>query len=290
MGEWEKIVSGTDSEPPAASARTVVIEPAGRWNAVDFGEIWRFRELLFTLVARDITVRYRQTLLGAAWVLVRPLLGVAIFTVVFGRLVKVPSDGYPYPVFVLAALVPWSFFASAVAACGNSLVGSAGLVSKVYFPRLIVPLASVGSALVDLLVSTAFLALLLPAFGIPPTARLALFPLLLVPSILLALGVGTFFSALIVSYRDFGGLMGFLLQLWMYVTPVVYPASLVPADWRWLLSFNPVAAQVEGFRSAFLGKPFDLPALAVSAAVSAFLFLASGLYFSRVERRFADVI
>jgi lipopolysaccharide transport system permease protein len=256
----------------------------------DLPELWRFRELLWTLLARDLTVRYRQTLLGVAWVVVRPLAGMAVFTVVFGRLAGLPSEGYPYPLFVLSALIPWTFFSSAVSAAGNSLTGSAGLIGKIHFPRIILPAASVCNALVDLLVTSIFLLCLLPLFGVPFGPGLALFPLALVPLLLLAFGLGTLSSALVVSYRDFGGLMAFLLQLWMYLTPVVYPASLVPPGWRRLLSLNPVAAQVDAFRAVFLGKPFDWASLAISTAVSAAIFLGGVAYFHRVERRFADVI
>lgn len=286
----EKIVSGTDTAPSATTTRTVVIEPSGRWEWPDFREIWRFRELLLTLVSRDVTVRYRQTLLGMAWVVIRPLLGVAIFTVVFGRLARIPSDGYPYPLFVLAALIPWNFFSSGVSASGNSLVGSAGMIGKVYFPRLVLPLASIGGPTVDLAVSSLFLLLLLPAFAVPLGPNLLAFPLLFVSLLLFSLGVGTLFSVLIVSYRDFGGLMAFLLQVWMYATPVVYSSTLVPPAWRPILLLNPLAALVEGFRSVFLGKPFDWAAIGVSSAVSLALFVAAAMLFSRAERRFADVI
>jgi lipopolysaccharide transport system permease protein len=276
--------------PPAPAGVRVVIEPAGRLRLPDFREVWKFRELLATLVARDVTIRYRQTLLGVAWVVLRPLLGVAIFTVVFGKLARIPSDGYPYPVFVLAGLVPWNFFASAATAAGNSLVGSAGLIGKIYFPRLVLPLASVGGAVVDFAVSAAFLLLLLPVYGVPFGPNLLALPLAFLPLLAFSLAVGTLFSILIVSYRDFGGLMAFLFQVWMYATPIVYSSTLVPPAWRPLLLANPLAAQVEAFRSVFLGKPFDLPSLAVSSAVSFALFLAALACFSRSERRFADVI
>ncbi|HEY5995928.1 MAG TPA: ABC transporter permease [Candidatus Deferrimicrobiaceae bacterium] len=284
------IRTAKDGAASAAAGGRVLIEPAGRWPMPDFGEVWRYRELLWTLVARDITVRYRQTLLGVAWVVIRPLLGVAIFTVVFGKLARIPSDGYPYPLFVLAALIPWTFFSSTASACGNSLIGSAGLIGKVYFPRLVLPLASAGGPTVDLAVSSLFLVLLLPFFGARPGPGLLALPLLVACLFLFSLGVGTLFSVLIVSYRDFGGLMAFMLQVWMYATPVVYSSTLVPPAWRPLLLLNPLSALVEGFRSAFLGKPFEPGPLAVSASVSVLLFLAAAAVFSKAERRFADVI
>jgi len=271
-------------------ARKTTIQPSSGWKSLDPGEIWNYRELLWILTARDIKVRYKQTALGVLWVILRPVLSVAIFTVVFGYLVKVPSDGYPYPVFVLAGLIPWTLFSSAVAASGNSLVGSAGLISKIYFPRLIIPAASIGSALVDFAFSAAFLLAIMPLFGVPWSPSLLWLPVLLLLVFFLALGVGALFSALIVSYRDFVGLMGYLLQVWMYATPIVYPASLFPERWRWVLYLNPMAGLTEGFRAAFLGKPMEPGPLALSSIM---VIAAMGIgvaYFGKTERRFADVI
>lgn len=267
-----------------------VIEPSRGWRMLDLGELWAYRELLWVLAARDVRVRYKQTFLGAGWAIVRPVLTMLIFTAVFGRLAQMPSEGYPYSVWVYAALLPWTFFASAVGTSGQSLVGSANLISKVYFPRLIVPLSSIGAALVDFAVSTAVLFLLMAWHGVGWTANLLAAPLLLLAVVFTALGIGTLLSALTVAYRDVIHLLPFLLQIWMYVTPVVYPASLVPERWRWALWVNPMGGLSEGFRSAFLGKPFDVPALALSLAVSVALFLIGVAYFERVERRFADVI
>lgn len=257
---------------------------------LDVREFWRYRELLWVLILRDIKVRYKQTVLGAAWVVLRPLIGTAVFTLVFGMLVRVPSDGYPYAVFVYSALLPWSFFAGAVGTAGNSVVGSSGLIGKVYFPRLVVPAASVGSGFVDLAVSSIFLLALLPLFGVRWGVNLLAIPLLAFAVVFLALGVGTLFSALIVSYRDFSAVLTFLLQIWMFATPVVYPSSLVPGNLRFLLHLNPMAALVEGFRSAFLGRPFDVVGLSVSVALALVIFSGSVAYFGKVEARFADII
>lgn len=257
---------------------------------LDVRELWRYRELLWGLILRDIKVRYKQTVLGAAWVILRPLLGTAVFTLVFGMLVRVPSDGYPYAVFVYSALLPWTFFAGAVGAAGNSLVGSSGLVGKVYFPRLVIPAASVGSGIVDLAVSSLFLLVLLPLFGVGWGVGLLALPILALAVMFLALGVGTLFSALIVSYRDFSAVLAFLLQFWMFATPVVYPSSLVPGNLRFLLHLNPMAALVEGFRSAFLGRPFDVFGLSVSVALALIVFAGGVAYFGKVEGRFADII
>lgn len=257
---------------------------------LDAGELWSCRELLWVLALRDIKVRYKQTVLGVLWVIIRPLASMILFTLIFGKLAKIPSDGYPYAVFVFAALVPWTFFSSAVAASGNSLVGYAGLINKIYFPRIIIPIASMGSGLVDLAISAAFLLAIMPLFGVALSPYLLAFPVLLAAVLLLALGVGTLFSALTATYRDFGGILTFVMQVWMFATPVIYPASLIPESWRWVLHFNPMAALIEGFRSAFLGKPFDLPALGVSFAVAAAFFVVGVGYFQKIERRFADII
>jgi lipopolysaccharide transport system permease protein len=280
----EEGISGT------AAGRRTLISPSRGWRALDLREIWNYRELLWILAARDIKVRYRQTALGVAWVILRPVLSVAIFTAVFGYLAKIPSEGYPYPVFVLAALVPWTFFSAAVAASGNSVMGSTGLIGKIYFPRLIIPMASIGSTIVDFAFSSVFLLVLLPLFGIAWTPSLLWIPALLLMVLCLALGVGTLFSALIVRYRDFVGLMGYLLQVWMYATPVVYPASLVPERWRWVLFLNPMAGLTEGFRAAFLGKPLEPVPVALSCVSAAAILAAGAAYFAKMERRFADII
>ncbi len=257
---------------------------------LDVGELWAYRDLLGMLILRDIRLRYKQTVLGVAWVVLRPLASMIVFTLVFGKLAKIPSDGYPYAVFVFSGLIPWTFFAGAAGAAGNSLVGSAGLIGKVYFPRLIIPLASVGSGLVDMAVSTVFLLAMMPFFGVWWGFHLAAVPLLLLAVLAFALGIGTLFSALNVAYRDFGGVMAFGLQLWMYATPVVYPSSLIPPGLRWILHFNPMAALVEGFRSALLGKPFDWAALGFAFAAAVAAFALGIAYFEKVERGFADII
>jgi lipopolysaccharide transport system permease protein len=267
-----------------------VIEPPKGWRMLDWRELWAYRELLWVLTARDIKVRYKQTVLGAAWAIIRPVTTMAIFSIVFGQLAKMPSDGYPYPVFVYAGLLPWTFFAGAIAASGQSLVGSSQLVSKVYFPRLVIPIASVGAGLVDMLIATVILLLMMLWWGVGWSPNLLATPLLLAGLLLAALGIGTFLSALTVAYRDFAHLTPFLMQVWMYVTPVIFPASIVPERWRWLLYLNPMTGIVEGFRSAFLGKPFDFAGLTVSFGLAAVFFAIGVAYFEKVERRFADII
>ena len=267
-----------------------VIEPPKGWRMLDWRELWAYRELLWVLTMRDIKVRYKQTVLGAAWAIIRPFITMVIFSVVFGQLAKMPSDGFPYPVFVYAGLLPWTFFAGAIGASGNSLVGSAHLVSKVYFPRLIIPLSSVGAGLVDLLVSTGILLLMMLWYGVGWSFNLLVAPLLLLGVVFISLGVGTLLSALTVAYRDFTHLTPFVIQIWMYITPVIFPVSLVPERWQWLLYINPMTGLVEGFRSAFLGKPFDLQGLAISFAIAIAVFAIGVAYFEKVERRFADII
>lgn len=271
-------------------AHVTVIEPPRGWHMLDWRELWAYRELLWVLTARDVKVRYKQSVLGAGWAIIRPFTTMVIFSVVFGQLAKMPSDGMPYPVFVYAALLPWTFFSTAITTSAQSLVGSSHLVSKVYFPRLIIPLASAGAGLVDLLISTAILLLMMLWYGVGWSWNLLAAPLLLLAVVFAALGIGTLLSALTVAYRDFTHITPFLVQIWMYVTPVVFPVSLVPKEWQWLLYLNPMTGLVEGFRSAFLGKPFDLSGLAVSLAVAVALFAIGVAYFERVERRFADII
>lgn len=267
-----------------------VIEPTKGWRMLDWRELWAYRELLWVLTSRDIRVRYKQTVLGAGWAILRPFTTMVIFSVVFGQLAKMPSDGYPYPVFVYAGLLPWTFFAAAIGTSGGSLVGSSHLVSKVYFPRLIIPLSSIGAGFVDLLISTGILLLMMLYYGVGWSWNLLAAPLLLLFVIFTALGVGTLLSALTVAYRDFAHLTPFMVQIWMYITPVIFPVSLVPERWQWLLYLNPMTGLVEGFRSAFLGKPFDMTGLGISFAIAIAFFLIGVAYFEKVERRFADII
>jgi lipopolysaccharide transport system permease protein len=242
------------------------------------------------LTARDVKVRYKQTVLGFVWAIIQPVMLMIVFSIFFGGLAQMPSDGVPYPIFVFAALLPWTFFAGAISASANSLIGSAHLVSKVYFPRIIIPLSSIGAGLVDFAISAGVLLLLMAWYGVGWTFNLLAAPLLVAGVVLVAFGVGTFLSALTVTYRDFRYVIPFMVQFWMFATPVVYPASLVPDEWRWMLYLNPMVGLIEGFRSAFLGRPFDIPALAIALGVALVFLLAGIAYFEKVERRFADII
>jgi lipopolysaccharide transport system permease protein len=268
----------------------IVIEPTSGWRSLDLKELWAYRELFWVLTSRDIKVRYKQTVLGAAWAIIQPFMTMVVFSIIFGGFAKMPSDGFPYPVFVYAGLLPWTFFANSLTRSGSSVVGSAHLISKVYFPRVIIPLSSVGANIVDLAISTVLLLLIMLYYGVAWSTNLLVAPLLLVLVVFIALGVGTFISALHVAYRDLGYVTPFLVQLWMYATPIIYPASLVPEKWRVLFYLNPMTGIIEGFRSAFLGTPFNLWQIGLSLSMAIVLFLAGVFYFKKVERGFADVI
>lgn len=275
----------------AAHLPVTRIRPSRGWIALGLGEVWHYRELIWFLTWRDIQVRYKQTLLGVAWIALQPLATTLIFTVIFGALVRVPSDGLPYAVFALAGIVPWNFFASAFNRGAASLVGSANLISKVYFPRLVIPISSVLSPIVDVAVALVVLLGLGMYYGIAPTARvLAVVPLLLL-ALTLALGVALWLSALNVRYRDVGHVIPFLTQLWFYATPIIYPISLLPAEWRTVQSLNPLAAVAEGFRWAVLGRPAPPAQMFVAAVAVTLVVLVSGAFaFRRMEQTFADLV
>jgi lipopolysaccharide transport system permease protein len=278
-----------DSKPVDTAAPFVVIE-AGQKSRFDLAEVWRYRDLLYFLTRREVTIRYKQTLLGIAWAVLQPLLATVIFTLFLGRLARVPSDGIPYPVFVYLGLLPWTFFAGAVTRGGASLVANANLLSKVYFPRLLVPLSATLAALVDTGFALAMLLGIMWVYGTPPGwGILALVPLLGLVAVA-ASGAGLWLAALNVRYRDVQHAVPFLVQLWMFASPVVYPASKVPERFRLLYALNPMAGLVEASRALPLGRPVDGLALAISTAV-AFALFGWGLWrFRRMEKSFADVI
>ena len=258
--------------------------------ALDWAELWEYRELLYFLVWRDVKVRYKQAVLGAGWAVLQPAMAMVIFTIIFGRLVKLPTDGSPYPVFVYAGLLPWTFFSNAVSTASNSLVNSANVITKVYFPRVIVPLAAVGAGLVDFAVAFLLLIVLLVWYHIPLTPWFALVPVFLLLTIIAAVGVGTILSALTVNYRDFRWVLPFAIQVWLYATPVTYASSVVPEKWRVAFGLNPMAGVVEGFRSAVLGRPPLWTLVGTSAVVAVATLVLGLLYFQRVERTFVDVV
>jgi lipopolysaccharide transport system permease protein len=268
----------------------ILIQPSRGWRALDFRELWRFRELVYFLALRDVKVRYKQTALGVAWVLLQPLLAMGIFSIVFGQR-GLTTGGVPYPLFVVAGLVPWFYFANATSGASGSIVGNTQLISKVYFPRLAIPLAAVLANLVDLSIGLLLTAALLVTFGATLTWSLLALPLLIVMSVLAALGVSVWLAALDVQYRDVRYAVPFLLQVWLFATPVIYAAADVPERWRFLLSLNPMTGLIEGFRWALLGQNAPpLAALALSAAIVVALLGTGLLYFRRMERTFADVI
>lgn len=281
-----------ESANPLTPAREplVSIRPSGKWIAPDLASLWPYRELLYFLMWRDVKVRYKQTLLGAAWAIIQPLLAMAIFTLFFGRLAGVPSDNLPYPIFAYAGLLPWMFFSNAVTNSGNSLVGSANLITKVYFPRMIIPAAAVGAGLIDFAIALLILIVLMIYYGISITWSLLMFPVLVGLTVLLATGVGMWMSALNVKYRDVRHALPFLIQLWMFATPIVYPASLVPAKWRLVYALNPLTGIIEGFRSSVFGKTFDWPLLATSSAITVVVLVFSLYSFRRMEKSFADLV
>ena len=275
----------------AEAAPTVVIQPSTGWFRLDLAAIWHHRELLYFLVWRDVKVRYKQTAIGAAWAILNPLLTVAIFTLVFGNFAKIPSDGLPYPLFAFAALLPWTYFAEALRRSSASLVGNAHLITKVYFPRLIIPLAAAVTPAVDFWLSFLALLGLMAWFGIAPGWGVLAIPVFMLLTALIALAVGLWLSPLNVRYRDVAYTIPFFTQLWMYASPVVYPLSLVPEQWRPVYSLNPMVGVVEGFRWALLGKTSPhFIAMAMSAAVVTALLLSGIVYFNYMERTFADLV
>lgn len=275
---------------PAHSRHEFVIEAATRWPRIDFAELWAFRQLLFFLVWRDLKVRYAQTVLGIGWAVLQPLLSVVVFTVIFGHFAKVPSNGVPYALFSLAAVVPWTYFSSAFSGASNSLVASSNLITKVYFPRLVVPLAPVLAGLVDLAIGFVVLAILMVGYRAAPGPAVWLVPILVLLTAMTAAGVGAWLAALNIQYRDIKHLVPFLAQIWMYASPVVYPVSLVPQKYRALYAINPMVGIVEGFRVALLNTgPTPWRLLGISTAVAITLFITGALYFRRTERLFADV-
>jgi len=277
--------------PAAAEPPLLVIEPTPGWRLVNLRELWRYRELLFFLTWRDVKVRYKQTVLGVLWAVIQPVMAMVVFTIFFGRLGKLDQfTTEAYPIFVFAGLVPWNFFGQAVSHSGQSLISEANLLTKVYFPRLIIPCASVGSLLVDFAVSFVVMFGLMIYYGVSPTVNLLMVPVLVFATIFTALGVGTILSALAVAYRDFRYVIPFMVQIWMFASPVAYPLKIVPEKWQLVYALNPMAGVISGFRSAMLGEPFCWGVLGVSFAVAALVFLIGAFYFRRIERRFADIV
>jgi lipopolysaccharide transport system permease protein len=281
-------MSGTISTCPLVP--TTVIEPSRGWLSLRLKEMWQYRELLYFLTWRDVKVRYKQTAIGFLWAIVQPTTKMLVFSLIFGGLAKVDSEGFPYPVFVFAGLLPWEFFADAVGRSGESVVGSANLIRKVYFSRLVIPMAAAGACLVDFAISFGILGCLMGLYGIAPTPNMLMVMPLAILVILTALGVGMLISALNVAYRDFRYVLPFLIQIWMFLTPVIYPVRIIPEAWRWAAYVNPMTGVVGGFRAAVLGTPFNWTELAISSGFAAVLFVGGLAYFRKTEAWFADVV
>jgi lipopolysaccharide transport system permease protein len=272
------------------SLPTFSIDPPSGWTSIGFRELWAYRELLYFLTLRDVKVRYKQTALGAAWAIIQPLFMMLVFSLFFGRLAKLPSDGIPYPVFTFCALLPWQLFAHALTESSNSLVANERLITKVYFPRLVVPLSAVLGGLVDFAVAFVILLVMMFYYGIVPTWAIVTLPAFILLAIMTALGVGLWLSALNVKYRDVRYTINFMIQFWLFATPVAYSSSIVPERWRALYGLNPMAGVVDGFRWALLGKQPPGAMLAVSCGVVIAILIGGLYYFRRMEQEFADVV
>jgi len=267
------------------------IDPPSAWPSIGLRELWEYRELLYFLTWRDIKVRYKQTVLGAAWAVIQPLFMMLVFSLFFGKLAGVPSDGIPYPVFTFCGLLPWQLFSYSLTQASNSLVGSQNLITKVYFPRLVVPISAVLGGVVDFAIAFVLLLAMMFYYGIVPGRQILALPGLLLLAVLVALGVGLWLSALNVQYRDVRYTISFLVQFWLFATPVAYPSSIVPEKWRVVYALNPMVGVVDGFRWALLGKPESPGMPLLISVIVVFLLLSGGLYyFRRMEQQFADII
>lgn len=288
--------SQTPKNPEASHAAylpnrpLITIEPSSHWKSLELRTLWAYRELFYFLTWRDVKVRYKQTVLGAAWAIIQPVLTMLIFTVFFGRLAGIPSDDIPYPLFAYAGLLSWTFFSNAINNSGNSLVGSAHLITKVYFPRQLIPAASVAAGLVDFGIAFIPLLALMLYYGVALSWQLLMLPVLVILTTLLALGVGMWLSALNVKYRDVRFALPFLTQIWLYLSPIAYPASMLPAKWRLIYTLNPMTGLIEGYRAALFGRAFDWPALGISTAITLFVLIYAAFAFRSMERNFADIV
>jgi lipopolysaccharide transport system permease protein len=288
----EQVTESTTISEASAPLPHLRIEPSKGWVSLKLGELWKYRELLFFLTWRDIKVRYKQTVLGAAWAVLQPFMTMIVFSLFFGGLAQIPSDGVPYPIFSYTALVPWTFFATGLTNSSNSLVGSSNLIKKVYFPRLTIPIATVLSGVIDFVIAFAVLVIMMLFFGIIPTANVLVLPFFVLLAFITALGVGLWLSAMNVQFRDVRYTVPFLTQFWMFITPIAYPSSLIENEvLRAIYGINPMAGVVEGFRWALLGTDSAPGPVIIVSSIAAVILLISGLYyFRRMEKTFADVV
>jgi len=284
---------------PKSQDEIIYLRPTRGWSALNLRDLWRYRELIYFLIWRDIKVRYKQTALGAGWAIIQPFFTMVVFTIFFGRLAGVPSEGVPYPIFSYTGLLPWGLFTKALSDAGRAMVSNRAMITKVYFPRLVIPLASVLSGLVDFSIAFVVLIGMIVYYNNVPgeygtisiTPAIVTLPLFILLVLVTALGVGLWLSALNVKYRDINYILPFLTQFWLFITPVAYPASMVPEEWQWLYALNPMTGVVEGFRWALLGtSSAPGPMLAISTAISILLLFSGLFYFRRMERTFADMV
>lgn len=273
------------------SEHVIEIKPSKGWVFIDLKELWQYHELLYFLTWRDVKVRYKQTAIGAGWAVLQPFMTMIVFTIFFGKMAKIPSEGIPYPLFSYSGLLLWTYFSSSVSNSGNSLVGSANLITKVYFPRLIIPLSSALAGIVDYSIALCILVLMMFFYGFYPNSSIVFLPLTLILAFISATGLGLWFSALNVKYRDIRYVIPFFIQLMLFATPVIYPTAIVPERFRWLLSLNPISGVIDAHRACILGyKPIDWTLLCVSAAMGLLILVSGLIFFRRSERFFADII
>jgi lipopolysaccharide transport system permease protein len=286
-GSLSELKDGSES----AVHKAIIIEPTRGWVPINFEELWEYRELIWFLARRDISSRYKQTILGAGWAIIQPLMTMIVFSIFFGKLAKVPSDGIPYPIFSYCGMLPWQFFATATTNAANSLILNANMLTKVYFPRLAIPISSVLPAAVDFAIAFVILFGMILYYHITPTLQWLYLPAFFSIALITSLGAGIWLSSLSTEYRDVRHITPFLITTWMYVSPVVYPSSMVPEEWRLLYAVNPLVGTIEGFRWALLGKTsLDTSMVALSAASAILILVTGAYYFRRMERKFADVI
>jgi lipopolysaccharide transport system permease protein len=274
-----------------SKVKSTVIRPASPWPSINFRELWDYRELLLILSWRDVSVRYKQSAVGIGWAILQPLLMMIIFTIVFGKFAKLPSEGVPYPIYTFCALLPWNYFARSLTDSSSSLVGSSHLVTKVYFPRLVLPLSKIFAGLIDFAIGFVILLGMMAWYGVTPTVGILFLPVFLLVAMLASLGVGLWLTAINVKYRDVAFVVPFLVQFWMYASPVAYSATIVPERYQWIYGLNPMVGVIEGFRWAMLGTEMPRPEIILISLTGILVILVGGLfYFRHMEKTFADII
>lgn len=267
-----------------------ILRPSNGWLPIDLKELWEYRELVYTFAMRDIKVRYKQTALGAAWAVIQPFMMMVVFTIFFGKLAKIPSEGIPYPLFSYAALLPWTLFSEGITRSTNSMITNANIMTKVYFPRLVMPISGILSPLIDFMIAFVILIAMMLYYGFVPTINIIWLPVFILLALMTSLGVGLWLSAFNVQYRDFQYTLPFLIQLWLFASPVVYPSTLLPESYRWLYGLNPMAGVIEGFRWALLGTNPPSTMIAFSFLIVMVILISGAYYFKRMEKTYADVV